>query len=437
MVDPDLINGHSSSEPFLPEFDAHNSSNIIDVPEIIKIARIIIKVNDYISPLFYRVAIIPIIIGTILNCLSTYCFAKMYKRSSQNIYLLVLSICDTINLHLNFTLPLLRQYDTFDSYFRHMNKICLFNDVLTEFFLIFPAWILVLLAIDRLIHILSPSKRHLSNSKRQAKISIIILILIVICLSLYRLFDVKGIDQFSVFAIVACNNGQDSSFALLRYINLMMWTIFPICFTLTISLIIIYQIKISTQKHNSNHSTAHCTLKCNQSTKITIFISILFPTFFDIPTAIITGLEIFYEYKKEPLYMIIMQVAKKLPMLLYEISLSCKFFVYIIVFQQFRKVLYLLFHRLARRRHSFELDRHSYVYVDNGFRRRTIRFRSNKQSITFSESHSNSYTRSVEQHQNNFNNRYQSTSISRIHQEYPSLAITVADSNEDLFMSSS
>ncbi|CAF4324000.1 unnamed protein product, partial [Adineta steineri] len=158
----------------------------------------------------------------------------------------------------------------------------------------------------------------------------------------------------------------------------MMWTIFPICFTLTISLIIIYQIKISTQKHNSNHSTAHCTLKCNQSTKITIFISILFPTFFDIPTAIITGLEIFYEYKKEPLYMIIMQVAKKLPMLLYEISLSCKFFVYIIVFQQFRKVLYLLFHRLARRRHSSELDRHSYVYVDNGFRRRTIRFRSNK-----------------------------------------------------------
>ena len=50
-----------------------------------------------------------IVIGTILNLFSLYCFLKMNKRNSQNVYLSVLSLADTINLHMNFTFPLLRQ----------------------------------------------------------------------------------------------------------------------------------------------------------------------------------------------------------------------------------------------------------------------------------------------------------------------------------------
>jgi len=73
------------------------------------------------------------VIGTILNLFSLDYFLKMSKRNSQNIYLSVLSLSDTIDLHMNFTLPMLRQSTTFDNYFRNSTILCHLTGVLIEF----------------------------------------------------------------------------------------------------------------------------------------------------------------------------------------------------------------------------------------------------------------------------------------------------------------
>ncbi|CAF5225163.1 unnamed protein product, partial [Rotaria magnacalcarata] len=99
----------------------------------------------------------------------------MNKRNSQNVYLSVLSLGDTINLQINFTLPMLRQNEAFDDYFRSSTVLCRITGVLAEFFLIFPTWIVVLLTMERLICISWPLKRRSSYTQTRAKISILIL----------------------------------------------------------------------------------------------------------------------------------------------------------------------------------------------------------------------------------------------------------------------
>jgi len=201
----------------------------------------------------------------------------MNKRNSQNVYLSVLSLVDTINLHINFTLPMLRTYEKFDIYFCKWELVYRLTGVLTEFFLIYPTWIVVLLTMERLIFISWPLRRRSSYAQIRAKIFIITLAIIVILLSLYRFFDLKGIDQVSAFTVAACN-GTHKSIGIMRNVNLMIWTILPECLTLIMSLIIIYQIKLATKHFDRDHSKA-CLLKYNQATKTVLLISILFLIF--------------------------------------------------------------------------------------------------------------------------------------------------------------
>lgn len=235
------------------------------------------KADCYISRVFYPLTGTLIVIGTILNLFSLYCFLKMNKRNSQNVYLSVLSLGDTINLQINFTLPMLRQHESFDDYFRNLTVLCRLTGVLTEFFLIFPTWIIVLLTVERLICISWPLKRRPSYTQTRAKISILILAIIVMLLSLYRLFDLKGIDQVSVFSVVACNSTH-TPIDYMRDLNLMIWAIVPECFTLLMSLIIIYQIRLATERFQPNPSKARQSTY-NQATKTVLLISILFLSF--------------------------------------------------------------------------------------------------------------------------------------------------------------
>jgi len=232
-----------------------------------------LKADFYTNRAFYPLTIILIVIGTILNLFSLYYFLKISKRNSQNIYLSVLSLSDTINLHMNFTLPILRQSTRFDDYFRNSTILCRLTGLLTEFFLIFPIWIVILLTIECLIYISWSVQRRSLYAKRRAKISIIILAIIVGSLSLYRLFDFKGIDQFSVFSVIACSS-TNTTIVLIRNFNLLIWIIVPECFTLIMSLIIIYSIKLDRKKSQLNCSNVR-RLKFNQITKTVLFISIL------------------------------------------------------------------------------------------------------------------------------------------------------------------
>ena len=257
--------------------------NITDCDLRLLIYRLII-VDCYIEKVFIPTAASLVVIGTILNLFSLYCFLKMNKRNSQNVYLSVLSLVDTINLHVNFTVPLFRRVDRIGEYFDSSLILCRVNGFVTEFFLIFPTWIVVLLTFERLICVLWPLKCH-SFTHTRAKVSIFILAFTVICLCLYRFYDFKGIDQVSVFAVPACDAGGRNETEIeskiigftkiIRHFNLVIWAILPEFLTLIMNLAIINNIKLATQKFEPFYSKARQT-KYNQATKTVLLISILF-----------------------------------------------------------------------------------------------------------------------------------------------------------------
>ena len=242
-----------------------------------KITERITVVDCYIKFIFFYLAAILVVVGTILNICSLFCFLRMKKRHSTNIYLLTLALADTINLQLNFTIPLIRQSEGFDDSLRSSKNICAIMGFLTEFFLIFPTWIVVLLSMEALIIIFYAARRDTSQAKRRFRITMIILFVGVSLLSSYRLKDFKGIDQVSVFAVMACDDeGYANHF--MRHLNLVIWSILPEFCTLFICLIIVYKIKLAEKHFEQDHSTAR-RAKYNQATKTVLLISILFIIF--------------------------------------------------------------------------------------------------------------------------------------------------------------
>jgi len=267
MVDTNIL------YQYLNNLCSDSSINNTAVCQQREILLLMLKAHFYTNRAFYPLTTILIVLGTILNLFSLYYFFKISRRNSQHIYLCVLSLSDTINLHMNFTLPILRQSPKFDDYFHNSTILCRLTGVLTEFFLIFSIWIVILLTIECLIYISWSIQRHSLYTDKRVKISIMILAIIVGSLSLYRLFDFKGIDQLSVFSVIECSH-TSTTIELIRNFNLSIWIIVPEFFTLIMSLIIIYSIKLNRRKNQSNYSYVH-RLQFNQITKTVLFISIL------------------------------------------------------------------------------------------------------------------------------------------------------------------
>jgi hypothetical protein len=258
-------------------FENMHQPNITDCEMLRSIYRLV-QFDCYIHQLFLPIAACLVVMGTVLNLFSLYCFLKMNKRNSQNVYLSVLSLSDTINLHINFTIPLLRQIDVIDNFIYDHPKLCLFNGFLTEFCLIFPTWIVVLLTFERLICVLAPLKCRSLYTQKRAKFSILILAAVVMCLSAYRFYDPKGIDQVNVFLIAACDGNSTYDNRLLIHLNLIIWAILPEFLTFIITLVIIYNIKQATQRFEPFYSKARQT-KYNQATKTVLLMSVLFLVF--------------------------------------------------------------------------------------------------------------------------------------------------------------
>jgi hypothetical protein len=256
--------------------------DLMDCEKMILIYRLM-QFDCYMKRLFFLpTAAILVFFGTILNLFSLYCFLKMNKRNSQNVHLSVLSLSDTINLQINFTIPLLRQFESIDHFFQAFKIICQVNGFLTEFFLIFPTWIVVLLTFERFICVLLPFQRYSLFTHTRAKVSIVILAFSVMCLCIYRFFDLKGIDQVSVFTITACeydstNSTNGTNWVVVQSINLTIWAILPEILTLIMSVNIIYNIKLATQQFGPFYSKVR-QKKFSQATKTVLLISILFLT---------------------------------------------------------------------------------------------------------------------------------------------------------------
>ncbi|UJR33821.1 hypothetical protein I4U23_021245 [Adineta vaga] len=425
-----------------------SNSSILDIKQCESLPTVVnlLKIDCYINRIFYPLVILLILIGTILNLLSLYCFLKTNKRSSQNIYLSALSLGDTINLHINYGLPMLRKFEIIDTTFRSLGIACRITGVFTEFFLIFPTWIVVLLTIERLITISSPTRNRPPYTQKQAIISIMILVLLVFILSFYRLFDSKGIDQLSAFSVVACNDAHRIEW--LRNMNLIIWAILPECLTFILSLIIIYKIKSVTKNMNSNSSKIHRS-QYNQATRAVLLIAILFLVFHT-PTGITIGIHLFYGSNGPTLKTVLILFSRKITMLLYEISLSCKFFIYNRTFRNFMGVLSTSVFQFERIPNSAKLGRSAWKNAPERMNRPKIQFNSqHKQSLTSPISQSDSCAKHVgigggggggyvEEHQPMLNNRHPrttSTNLSRIQRDQQPLNVIMSKTNNEPYVS--
>lgn len=307
----------------------------------------LLKIYHYTNKAFYPLTISLVIIGTILNLYCLFYFLQIQRRNCQNIYLSALSISDTIDLHLNITLPVLRQLPSFDDYFRHSFKICRLIGVLNEFFLIFPTWILILIIIERLRNLLQSIKTSATHAKR----SLIFLSILVTMLSLYRFVDLKGIDQISVFSVVACS-GTHRSLMIIRNFNLIIWIMVPNCSTLIMCFLIVYSNKFKTHQNPSQSSKYH------RTTKIVLFLSILTvvchtpigKSFHCCDTELIDclfwigilhALDMIYSRHEEIYIFLTIILVRKLSFILYQISLCSKFLIYNKMFADFKYVMLL------------------------------------------------------------------------------------------------
>jgi hypothetical protein len=192
---------------------------------------------------------------------------------------------------------------------------------------------------------------------KRAKVSIAVLALVVVVLSLYRFKDLKGIDQVSVFTVTTCETAPGNTYDLIRNVNLIVWAILPECLTLIMSLIIIYNIKLATRQFQPGRSKARET-RYNQATKTVLLISILFFVFHT-PTGrawlqwweephegstfltlgIMITLHLIYQSTELPTFgLTVILVVRKITVILYEISLCCKFFIYNRTFRNFKSV---------------------------------------------------------------------------------------------------
>ena len=207
------------------------------------------------------------VIGTVLNSFSFLCFWNITKRRQLNIYLLALSLGDIINLQVNFTFPLLRTRPYIDVAFRGLNRLCRLTCIVSEFFLIFPTWIVVLLTLEGWTFIRYPARRKSWQDRRRAKKYIGGLIIIVLALSIYRWWDSKGIDQVSVFAVLACNDDHEDLYYL-SHINMILWSILPECCTLISSFIFVNRMRSGASFSKES--------RLGQANRIVLLVSILF-----------------------------------------------------------------------------------------------------------------------------------------------------------------
>ncbi|CAF3865882.1 unnamed protein product [Adineta steineri] len=180
-----------------------------------------------------------------------------------------------------------------------------------------------------------------------------------------------------------------------------------------------------------------CQSKYDRVTRIALLISILF-FIFQTPTVIIIILDFIYRGTENTAVIVII-VLNKLTMILYEISLSCKFFIYKQLFPSFTGILCTSFFQFTRQRISARLGRPVRDNVHYRSDRQTIHFSSHRQTITSRTSQSDSHSSNVAEHHSVLNNRRpptSSTNLPRINREQQQpLNVVVTTANAEVHSS--
>jgi len=183
--------------------NSYSTSNIVEVISKTALTMTSYKaedesVSDYIQILVKTHAILKyysimvVIFGSGFNLINFACFYQMKKRSSQNIYLIFLSLADLFNIQINITIPLIRNALSkknlvdFDFFFNESESgvtnfttttpgiqtsgpndwaefFCILDGYLVEVGLLLPAWIMVVLAAERFLIIAWPLRKNVSS----------------------------------------------------------------------------------------------------------------------------------------------------------------------------------------------------------------------------------------------------------------------------------
>jgi hypothetical protein len=195
----------SINQKNIMSFDLINSSNpneCFSLNKKLERKKQILKITDEIL-IYYSVFVI--ITGTFFNAINFFCFYRMKKRNSQNIYLGALSLSEILNLHINITLPLVvkTQTDSLNFIFSSSNRLtnkyfCIINGYAVEVALLLPNWILVILSLERCLCLMFPLRKNSFSTRKKAKLTLSILVVVILLWCCFK-FYTAGVEVYDTF----------------------------------------------------------------------------------------------------------------------------------------------------------------------------------------------------------------------------------------------
>lgn len=285
------------------------------------------------------VSVFTCIFGTLFNLINFVVFYRMKKRNTQNIYLIALSLADIYNIQMNILIPMLRTlWIKFDNMF-YETHMCKVNGYLVEIGLLMPVWIMVLLAAERFYCIMCPLK-NVTSSPRNAKLILSLLLCVVMGWSMFK-FKTAGVEERSIFKLLLTPQEDKSSDCQITHttivnISTLMWALVPGIASLVLNLCIIRKIRKSTSPNKVfYHQKQNRIKKVTQTTRVVLSLSFIFIITLA-PTGILVICSMFDIFNENFALYLILHIARKYTLILYEINMIISFPIYLYTIKTFR-----------------------------------------------------------------------------------------------------
>lgn len=206
-----------------------------------------------------------------------------------------------------------------------------------------PVWIMVILSLERFISITWPLRKNIFSTRKQAKRTLFILILVILLWCTFK-FKTAGVEEFSTFKEwsneyeVEQECRRRLTLTTLVNVSTVLWAIVPEFLTLILNLFIIHRIRMTTNLNGKFYSTER-TRKITQATRVVLFLSIIFvllisPTGILIMVEFLTPKQLALDKRLED--ELSFTIARKFVLIFYETNMVIHFPIYLLTVKNFK-----------------------------------------------------------------------------------------------------
>ena len=300
---------------------------------------------------WFKIISTPIIVlvGIIGNSLSLLVMrSDALKNKSYSHYLCALAVFDTLTLIIN----LIATVDEYYMYFslpgifhNFTNFSCKLYNFLSHVITLMSSWIIVLMAVERLMAVCVPFKKVLLRTQSGAAIAICVLLLVVCGSQSFRLVMIEHVTYDESYTIKDCLAGESyvSVYTSLE-VYYYFWTLLfamPVGAVLLSNSLVLYQIfKVRNEFHKQKNNRVNSSVRTRQRSTFMLigvafaYIVTLLPTFL---LSLVVDLAIKLESRETAIKVFIaltpyLKVTESIALLNYALN----FFIYVVSGKRFR-----------------------------------------------------------------------------------------------------